>query len=737
MKMSSLVNRVGFFSGNLFLMMSMAYGLGSPVCPAAESGAGLDSKSVLATMHAVADWQLANPSRHRPTDWTQGAGYAGMMAVAELPDGQKYEAAMLAMGKTNKWNPGPRRYHADDHAVGMAYCELFFKHKSPGMIKPLQACFDEILAKPSKASLDFKSPGNQNRWSWCDALFMSPPAWLRLSVATGDRKYLDFMNSEWWATTDYLYDKEEQLYFRDSTYFKKREANGKKVFWGRGNGWVMGGLCRVLQYLPKDHPDRPRYETLYKDMAAKILSVQQPDGLWRASLLDPASYPLKETSSSGFFCFALAWGINNGFLDRAASLPAVEKAWAALVGCVAPDGKLTHVQPIGADPKKFDPGATEVYGVGAFLLAGTEVYKLAQASGPVAEPVATTVAVENPSDLPRSQETIEIPWTAATASVMEEGAAIPCQIFEEKLLFQADFKPRQAKTFKITATAPLVPHAIRAHGRHVPERMDDYAWENDRIAFRVYGPALMESAPGGEGLISSSVDVWVKRTRNLVIDKWYKSKAYHQDHGEGLDNYKCGTGRGCGGIGVWADGKLHVSANWATQKTLATGPIRTVAEFTYAPWDCGKGVKISETRRVSLDAGSNLSKFESVFGITGADSAVIAVGLDVSKVHKHAGTLTGGAADGFYANWEAEQKPNGSIGTAIVLAGEKVGESRDDSHVFLTAPAKAATPFVWYAGAGWSRSGDFADAKAWEAYTRHAAACFREPLKITVGNRNP
>ena len=159
--------------------------------------------------------------------------------------------------------------------------------------------------------------------------------------------------TNWWRTTDYLYDKDEHLFFRDSTYFNKTEANGKKVFWGRGNGWVMGGLVRVLQYLPMNHPDRPRFEQLFKDMAAKILTCQQPDGLWRASLLDPDSYPLKETSGSGFFTYALAWGVNQGLLDRAKFEPAVRKAWAALVGCVDADGKLTHVQPVGSGSEEI------------------------------------------------------------------------------------------------------------------------------------------------------------------------------------------------------------------------------------------------------------------------------------------------------------------------------------------------------------------------------------------------
>ena len=348
-----------------------------PALPLPAVSAEITPQAVLGTMKAVADWQIDHPSKHQHTDWTLGALYAGMMALAGIADDAKYENAMLRMGVLNGWKPGPRPYHADDHCVGMAYCELYLKHQDPAMLKPLRACFDNVLANPSSSVLDMKVKGNQTRWSWCDALFMAPPAWVRLAAVTGEKKYLEFMNREWWTTTDYLYDPEEHLYFRDSSYFTKREANGKKIFWGRGNGWVIGGLVRVLQYLPKDHPDRARYETLFQEMSAKLLSLQQPDGLWRASLLDPASYPLKETSGSGFYCFGLAWGVNNGLLDRAAYEPAVRKAWAALVGCVQADGKLTHVQPVGADPKKFAAEATEVYGVGAFLLAGNELHKLA------------------------------------------------------------------------------------------------------------------------------------------------------------------------------------------------------------------------------------------------------------------------------------------------------------------------------------------------------------------------
>ncbi len=365
------------------LGVALAALLGASLLHAADRPADfIAPTNVLAVMERVADWQLANPSKHWPDDWTQGAGYAGFMALAELSPDAKYREAMIAMGEKNQWRLGKRKFHADDHTVGQTYVELFLKTREERMIAPMRAQFDDILAHPSDApSLDFRLPKykSQELWSWCDALFMSPPAWLRLAKATGDQRYRDFAVSEWWRTSDYLYDTNEHLYFRDSTYFNKREANGRKIFWSRGNGWVMGGLVRSLQYLSQDDPARPRFERQFQEMAAAVLKYQQADGLWRSSLLDPENYPLKETSGSGFFTYALAWGVNQGLLDKATYEPAVRKAWSALVECVAADGKLTHVQPIGADPRKFAADSTEIYGVGAFLLAGSEVQKLASA----------------------------------------------------------------------------------------------------------------------------------------------------------------------------------------------------------------------------------------------------------------------------------------------------------------------------------------------------------------------
>lgn len=349
--------------------------------PPAPLSGEVSPAAILATMERVADWQLAHPPTHgrvNERDWTYGAFYAGIMALSDIADTPKYHDALVAMGRKYNWEPGPRRYHADDQCVCQTYLDLFLQDRDPAMAAPTRTNFDYILANPATNGLKMGTPGNADRWSWCDALFMAPPAWARLSRATDDPRYLEFMDHEWQATSDYLYDKDEHLFFRDSTYFDKREANGKKVFWSRGNGWVMAGLARVLKVMPADFPNRPRYERQFMDMAQKVASLQQPDGLWRPSLLDPEAYPMRETSGSGFYTFALAWGLNHGLLDIGQYSPVVSRAWPALVACATPEGRLEHVQPVGGDPQKFDPTHNDVFGTGAFLLAGSEVYRMAK-----------------------------------------------------------------------------------------------------------------------------------------------------------------------------------------------------------------------------------------------------------------------------------------------------------------------------------------------------------------------
>ena len=336
-------------------------------------------------MRKVADWQIANPHpapEHDDLNWPQGALYVGMVDWAELAEKEDnddtYYKWLTRIGQRNCWQPDKRFYHADDIAVSQSFLDLYRKYKDEAMIIPTLARTEWIVNHPSEGSFklvegDLKT---LERWTWCDALFMAPPVYAKLYMLTGEKKYIKFMNREYKATYDYLFDKEENLFYRDWRYFDKREANGKKVFWGRGNGWVLGGLVEILNELPKKDKNRKFYTELFVKLATRVAGLQHPDGFWHASLLDPASYPSPETSCTTFIVYSIAYGINEGLLNKGTYLPVLVKGWKALVSAVEPNGKLGYVQQIGADPKKVTRDMTEVYGVGAFLMAGNEIYKM-------------------------------------------------------------------------------------------------------------------------------------------------------------------------------------------------------------------------------------------------------------------------------------------------------------------------------------------------------------------------
>ncbi len=333
--------------------------------------------STLKVMKKVADWQLRawkkNGMRWPKYDWTNGAAYAGFMALNKKANDSKYRKAMYRIGDELGWNTGPRRTMADDYCVAQMFSQMYSLYHQPKMIEHFKKQADSIIAMPHTESLEWNNQFHLREWAWCDALFMGPPAFAYLSTVTGEQKYLDIASKLWWKTTDYLFDPSENLYFRDSRYFNQKEANGRKMFWSRGNGWVMGGLVRMLENMPANYPDRPRFIQLYQKMAEKIASLQNDDGSWHASLLDAQSYPAKETSGTGFYCYALAYGVNHGLLSYEKYRPVIEKAWMALVSSVHPDGKLGNIQQIGAQPDSVDSNSTEVYGVGAFLLAGSQM----------------------------------------------------------------------------------------------------------------------------------------------------------------------------------------------------------------------------------------------------------------------------------------------------------------------------------------------------------------------------
>ncbi len=703
----------------------------------------MNTASVLKAMALAADWQMANPSRHKPYDWTQGAYYCGLAALAGIAGDGKYSDELLRVAKVCEWKPGPRKYHADDHCVCQAFIDLYQKNNTPGMLDPTISRFDEIIAEPRDGDLDFSKKGASDKWSWCDSLFMAPPAWTMLAHVTGDAKYLDYMDRHWWLTSDYLFDKEECLYFRDSNYFDRKEANGRKVFWGRGNGWVIGGLVRVLQYLPEKHPSRKKYIRQYKQMMEKIASLQGDDGFWHASLLDPASYPAPETSSSGFFVYGLAWGVNNGILDAKKYRPAVEKGWQGLTGHLAADGMLCWVQAIGSDPKGVKESDTEVYGVGAFLLAGSEVFKMC------AMDTDKKVKVKVTNKLPflRTAETVELPFKTllkcfggldSQRIVVMDGKSsriLPVQVVfdyqgkPEKFLFQVDVSAsasRELDLLLVDGAFPMPQFSSRAFSMFVPQRKDDFAWENDRTAYRMYGPAL-QNTPGENS--GSGVDVWVKKVARLVVKDLYAKGDYHKDHGEGLDFYKVGTSRGCGGTAIKSADKYYNSANYVKWNIIANGPIRTQFELSYDTWLAG-GRSVSELKTISLDAGSFLSKFESHFITTSSEKLTAAVGIAIRKT---GGTSKFDADKGWMSYAEPEDPANGIIKCGVVLNPDH--DAKSDTTLTdqcLVSDVGKKADLVYYAGSSWSKAGYFASADDWNRYLDDFRARLGSPLKVKI-----
>lgn len=331
----------------------------------------------------VADWQLRD-YKEKPfgsmyaRGWRNGVLYNGMFDWAEVSKNDKYFDFLKSIFSKEYWQLGNRMYDADDYCVGQAYLDMYVKYHKREMILPTQARVDWIIEHEPKENIDI-TKGKSERWWWCDALFMAPPVYTRLYAITGNEKYISFADKEFKASYAHLYDKKEHLFYRDAKYFDKKESNGKKVFWGRGNGWVMGGLVEILKTLPEnDKKYRPFYVDLFKKMAARIAGLQREDGFWGASLLDSLTYPDPETSGTSLYVYALAYGVNAGFLPQNEYYPAIKKGWKALVSSVDTEGKLCWVQPVGQSPKKIEKKSNLTYGTGGFLMAASEVYKLAK-----------------------------------------------------------------------------------------------------------------------------------------------------------------------------------------------------------------------------------------------------------------------------------------------------------------------------------------------------------------------
>jgi hypothetical protein len=380
--------------------------------------------------------------------------------------------------------------------------------------------------------------------------------------------------------------------------------------------------------------------------------------------------------------------------------------------------------------------------------------------------VAHDLAIARPS------ETITVPWARVSESLPgallqriavkdAAGRVLPYQVTNVApqakdpqnkgvaygdLIFQHDFAAgEKTATFtveRIDTVAPVFP--VRAFARYVPERLDDFAWENDKIAHRTYGPALAAPAAPGSGkevLVTSGLDVWCKRVAYPIVDRWYNKghDHYHKDEGEGMDMYQVGPSRGCGGTGLWDGKTLAVGRNYQTWKVIANGPIRAIFELSYDAWEA-HGIKVAEVKRFTVDAGHNLDQIESTFTVVEgtAKELVVAIGLNKNPADKGQDAkveITRTPASGVLTQWVI-QKSNDLLGTAVIVPATAFqGFAEDDRNLLALAKATPGRPLRYFAGAGWSRAGEFTTQAKWNDYVAAAAARAQSPVKVTLSTR--
>jgi len=377
-----------------------------------------------------------------------------------------------------------------------------------------------------------------------------------------------------------------------------------------------------------------------------------------------------------------------------------------------------------------------------------------------------TITVTHGLALARPAETITVPWSEINrvlpgallqriAVKDASGRILPYQVTNVapqakdpkgegvaygELIFQHDFAAgEKSATFTVEKTdtvAPVFP--AKAFARYIPERLDDFAWENDKLAHRTYGPALAAAVEGAakEVLVTSGLDLWTKRVAYPIVDRWYNKghDHYHKDEGEGMDMYNVGPSRGCGGTGIWDGKTLHVGRNYRTWKIIANGPIRAVFELGYETW-MANGTMVSEVKRFTVDAGTNLDRIESTFTVVGGKDVTVGIGLNKTPTDKGQEpqiALTPVAADGSLTQWVV-QKSNGALGTAVIVPVESFqGFAEDERNHLLLAKAASGQPLRYYAGAGWSKAGEFTTQESWNAYVAAFAARLKSPLKITL-----
>ncbi len=724
-------------------------------------------------------WQQHHSPKVR-SFWDEAAYHTGNMEAYRLLGNARWLAYSDEWARHNKWmgakEKDPSKWKYKNYGEGPDYV----------LFGDWQICFQtyldmyEMNPDPYKIAraievMDYEVRQPQNDfWWWADALYMVMPVFTKMYKTSGEVKYLDKLYENFKWADNLMYDKDEQLYYRDAKYIwpkVKTACNDGKSFWARGDGWVLAGLAKVLADMPQDYKNRPFFEQRFRELAEGVARVQRPGGYWSRSMLCEEDAPGPETSGTAFFTYGMLWGVNHGLLDRDRFVPVIDKAWKYLTTvALQQDGSVGFVQPIGEKPdptKTVDAHSQANFGVGAFLLAACEHLRFEDASVN-GSPSAITVAITNESDEFR-QQVVELDASEIGARLGIQGGRqfivydpagleLPYQLtHDEKVLIDAGVSPHATLTLTLKKGTPQVFKTV-CYGRIYPERKDDYAWENDRGAYRVYGPALQKT-----GERSYGTDVWSKNTPELVVeqrywtedvvmmptveklrrenrqkgDSLYRTISYHHDHGRGMDLYKVGATLGCGTPALMDGDNLVYPYCFKSYEVLDNGPLRTTVLLNYEK-KAFNGDSITEHRLISLDKGSNFNRC-TVWYTSMTKPARLASGVVIHSENKDGYVL--GKDYIAYADptdnprvnncqlFVATLYPKNEVQTKLLPLAQPA--NGNEGHALGIIDGYKGERYTYYFGSAWSKY-DIRTMDEWQQRIAWTLRSIRQPLKVAL-----
>ena len=668
-------------------------------------------------------------------------------------------------------------------------------------------------------------------WWWADALYMVMPVMTKVYKLTGEVKYLDKLTENFLWSDSLMYDKDEQLYYRDAKYIYpkvKTACNEGKSFWARGDGWVLAGLAKVLADMPQDYKHRPIFVQRFRELAEGVARVQRPGGYWSRSMLCEDDAPGPETSGTAFFTYGMLWGVNNGYLDKATFEPVILKAWKYLSEtALQPDGSIGFVQPIGEKPdptKTVDAHSQAPFGTGAWLLAACEMVRYINADPfiPAADPnkitnsiyhhtpgtptVSGPVGGGSSADIPltggaravrpidRGHESfwfmeIQNPTKENISQVIEiakmedfkkanvavarefilldnDNNEVPYQITHDgKILAFCTVRPESSIALSMIKGQPQ-DYELTCNGRIYPNRWDDLVWENDRSAWRFYGPGAHKNMKNN----AYGFDTFVKNTPHPIQDQLYHNEltsygvnsaiqrakspldwneihrgyTYHRNHGDGMDAYTVGATLGAGAAALMNGNDLLYPLYYEKAEILDNGPLRFTVRMTM-PKQSLNGDSIREVRLITQDCGSHFARVEITYeglnretpvcaGIVVHESAPKAYVLNqkegfvtYAEALDHPNAMNGEHYLGIFIPQAKDSKKKGKVEVKYLPLAEK--RAGGVGHALIQSTYVPGQPFVYYTGSAWSLY-DVPTHAIWQETLCHEAAILQNGLKL-------